>query len=297
MSDEFNIIEFDDCERSKWINDIITYRNILDYNEQGDFYITILFSESIDINELRPMHIVSLACLIEYNHSLNYLVLIKSDNKEIEDFFYKKLRFREYFQGGQEYIESEDDKILNLWQVLDTWALSYSIKITDYLNQKYFIDHDMTNLKVPLDELYANIADHSESNGIAFSYISYNPESDKIQIAVCDFGLGIPYTLRRSDSIYNNDNEALRASIEKGVSAKTNERNRGFGLNTIVSSLSDQDRLVIVSNKAILNCANGINNITTEIIDIEFPGTLIYFEISTNSFPLKDFVDYDMELG
>lgn len=295
---EFEVFNLTSCQREFWIKEIISYRyKLLPNLSEKEQHITINLSENINIDEIKPMHIVLLACLIEYIHSLNYLVLIKSNNNDIEDLFYKKLKIRDYFQGGQEYIESEDDKILNLWKVLDTWALSYSIRVTDYLNQKYFINHDMTNLKVPLDELYANIADHSESKGIAFSYISYNPESDKIQIAVCDFGLGIPYTLRRSDSIYNNDNEALRASIEKGVSAKTNERNRGFGLNTMVSSLSDQDRLVIVSNKAILNCANGINNITTEIIDIEFPGTLIYFEISTNSFPLKDFVDYDMELG
>lgn len=290
---EVGVYIFDTPERGDWIKRISEYVEKLDLNSNGtadSHHITIKFKH-IDKIDIEPTHIVLLACFIEYIHKQGYKVLLDFSNIEISRFFYDEVKIRDYFVGGQEYIEPKDNKILNLWRIVDNKAFGYSINTSEYLGNVYFKDYDTTALKVSLDEVYANIADHSKSYGIAYSYISYKPVSGKIYVAVCDFGLGIAKTLRAKYGKYTNDKEALRDSIEIGVSAMTNERNRGRGLNTIISSLSDNDILRLVSNRAVLVSSGGIGNIKVHNTDFDFKGSLVYFEISTSSFPIRELED------
>ena len=275
-------------DRGKWIENISRILDLIKPAKEKDKNHITLKLINISEEKIEPFHVVLLACFIEYVHTLGFKVYVDSDDAGVKSFLYSKLRLRDFYLEGQEYIESEDDKVFNLWKVVNSGAIGYSIKVTDYLNNKYFEDYDMTVLKVALDEVYANIADHAKANGVAYSFISYKPENKKIYVAVCDFGLGIAATLRSKYEKYKTDVEALRDSIEVGVSAQTNQRNRGYGLNTIVSSLSNSDSLKIVSNKAILVSTGGTKKVNTLETAIPFHGCLIYFEISTDSFPLRE---------
>ena len=116
---------------------------------------------------------------------------------------------------------------------------------------------DISGLQNSLDEIYANVADHSKSKGVAFSYIKYDEAEEKIHFAVCDLGLGIPTTLRAAIPEFESDGVALRKAIDLGISARTNEHNRGFGLDNVLSNLQNVGMIRIVSNAALLYCQIG----------------------------------------
>jgi len=164
------------------------------------------------------------------------------------------------------------------------------------LQRTYFKGLDISGFQNSLDEIYANVADHSKSNGIAFSYINYDEEEGKIHFAACDLGLGIPTTLRAAIPEIESDELALRKSLDVGVSAKTNKHNMGFGLDNVLSNLKNGGMMRIVSNCALLFCQENKNNIKTYSLDFDFRGTLIYFDISIDSFEKDEEIEGDVYL-
>jgi len=291
-------IEFNNCKRGAWIDDlrynIVKCDEFIKNNDLNEFILSIILPQNVKIEEFEPFHIVTFACFIQSLRMKGFpKINVFCHNEDIVNLLDGKIKFPNYYKKTTSILheDSEDDKVLNLWKVVDNMTYSYTNSVTEYFNRQYFKNLDMTGLKNSLDEIYANIADHSQSNGNAFSYISYDHIREKIYIAACDFGLGIPFTLRRIHKKYKSDSEALRDSLEIGVSARTNKRNRGFGLDNVISTLSSNDMFRIISNKSFLICKGDKNNIKTYDIDFEFSGTLIYFEISTNSFPERDMED------
>ena len=286
-------VSFDGKDREQWIKTIVSKRiSIKENKTTTDAFIGLFLNEKIAVEDLEPIHLVLLMCFIEHLHRIGYKVTLTSPNQAVNDHLYKTLKLRDYYIGDSpSHIKSEDDRILNLWKVKSKESIAYSQSVTDYFNRKFFNGYDMSALKNALDEAYANIADHANADNNAFSYIEYKPNDGKICIAICDFGLGIPYTLRRANPLYQSDSAALIDSLNIGVTAKTNVRNRGFGLDNILSTLSDKDIFRIASNKSLLYCFGNKNNIKTSDLDFNFQGTLIYFEVSTTSFPEDDMKD------
>lgn len=140
-------------------------------------------------------------------------------------------------------------------------------------------------LKSCLTELYYNVFDHAEANGIAFSYIHYDDEEEVIHIAICDFGKGIAKTIKDAYRNISDDKEALIKSLERGVTSKSNTHNAGFGLDNIISALSNST-LRIVSNNAILFYRKNGEISETKTYDMPFclNGTLIYFDLPVSGF-------------
>lgn len=171
-----------------------------------------------------------------------------------------------------------------MWKVVKNRAQGYSISVTTFFRRTCFDGYDLTGLQTSLDEIYNNIADHSESNGNAFSYISYEEEKHMIHVAACDFGVGIPFTLKRAGYNYENDAEAIRQSLEVGVSAKSQTHNKGFGLDNVTSNLSEGGMLRMVSNSGVVFCTNAKNNVKQYLIDYNFQGTLVFFDICIDTF-------------
>jgi hypothetical protein len=282
-------IKFSSCHRGYWLLEIVNAIDRVDNYLSDDSIqrVTIDISENVTAENLEPFHIVLLACFIEYLQKKNCSKVTLLSDLTIEDLIMNDLKFDKYFNEGSVHEDARNNKV-HLWKVVDNQAYMYSISVMEYFDKNYFQDYDMTGLKNSLDEIYANIADHSKSDGIAFSYIAYNQQKKKIFVAACDYGLGIARTLKQTNSQYKSDSEALRDSINIGVTAKTTPRNKGFGLDNVVSNLTEDDMFRIVSNKSLLTCFGGKKNIKIYDIDFEFKGTLIYFEICTNSFLPKD---------
>lgn len=295
------VITFEEINKEYWIkkvNSLCSKHGIQENKKQERVNIDIEINSCITILDFTHVHIVLFACLIEKLKRLNYTVTAYIEDKELYKFIFEELHVGKYFTIDESscHVEADRDSILNIWKINPSKTEEYSMSITDYFKRKHFKNCDLSGLKNSLDEVYFNVSDHAESNGIAFSYIYYDMQSRQICVAACDLGLGIPYTLKRSGLKYNSDGEALRQSLEIGVSAKTNRHNKGFGLDNVVSNLSNKDRLRIVSNKALLLCHPNKKPIKFYELDFDFNGTLIYFEISIDSF-FEEETLFDINLG
>ena len=295
------IITFEESGKEYWIkkvNHLCGKYGIQQNRRPERVELEIKFNSCITILDFTHVHIVLLACLIEQLKCLNYTMIAFIEDKNLRRFIFDELHVGEYYTVGESscHVEADRDSIFNIWKINPLKTEEYSMSVTDYFKRNYFKNCDLSGLKNSLDEVYFNVSDHAESNGIAFSYIYYDQQSRQICVSACDLGLGIPCTLKRAGLKYNSDGEALRQSLEIGVSAKTNKHNKGFGLDNVVSNLSNKDRLRIVSNKALLLCHPNKNPIKFYELDFDFKGTLIYFEISIDSF-LEEETLFDINLG
>ena len=291
-------IIFSKKDRRYWIKSVNSIVRILKPNKTGvKQEIDIHIQSAIKKEDFTPFHIVLLSCLIEYIERYGYIVAFGADDLELIEFIFGEVKMDKYINNiNTAYVEEKDKTNLNLWKIVDNRAKEYSIVITEYLQRTYFKGLDISGFQNSLDEIYANVADHSKSNGIAFSYINYDEEEGKIHFAACDLGLGIPTTLRAAIPEIESDELALRRSLDVGVSAKTNKHNMGFGLDNVLSNLKNGGMMRIVSNNALLFCQENKNNIRTFPLNFDFRGTLIYFDISIDSFEKDEELEGDVYL-
>lgn len=155
----------DNSRREYWIEQINSIRTqILRFSL--DRIVELNFC-NIKKEEFTPVHIVLLACLCEHLYRLKFNIRVNA-SAEIVDFLKEELKFHLYFDNSSnEHIESENSSILNLWKVVKNRAQGYSISVTTFFRRTCFDGYDLTGLQTSLDEIYNNIADHSESNGNA----------------------------------------------------------------------------------------------------------------------------------
>lgn len=275
---------FDSLGREYWIRQSLEIRDVAKANNIGVDLIRFSFTESI--TNFEPIHIVLLSCIIDDVKEKGYLVLLHAANKSLNDFIEEDVSFRTYWKGKKEdHKESPTIGRLNLWRITDTGKEGYSISVENYF-KKLFPGKDLSTLKTSLNELYFNVFDHANANGNAFSYINYDERTKKIDIAICDYGVGIAQTIRRVYQL-SKDSEALKKSLESGVSSNSKPHNKGFGLDVVTSSLSDNDLFRMVSNKGFLKLTKkaGVSELSLYDLNFDFEGTLIYFEMSTDIFP------------
>lgn len=281
---------FDEASRSKWILKISEIYNSLKRNYDSGF-IALFFKCSINENVFEPFHIVTLSCLIDEIKNRGYKVSLNFECGHLNQVLFEEINIKKYWgEDRVSYIKSPKITDLNIWRIVDSEKETYSISIHDYFKRHYFKEYDLSALKNTLNELYCNVFDHADAKGTAFSYIRYDEANKKIKIAICDFGKGIAKSLREKYPDYTTDAIALEKSIEIGVSARTQTHNRGFGLDNVVSTLSKDNVLRILSNKALLAIKGNKETIEKFEIDFDFHGTLIYFDISIDSFEKEEII-------
>ncbi|MDH6309331.1 anti-sigma regulatory factor (Ser/Thr protein kinase) [Dysgonomonas sp. PFB1-18] len=298
MGEEVGVILLDKPDLFKWLEILEKEREALTQNQgSSEDYFTIKI-ENLKISDTKHSFIVLIACLVEYIHQLGYKTKLVFDDYDFYKLIIDTIKLDQYYRfGNKNYIEAEDDTILNLWKIIKEESIEYVNNATSYLNREYFEDYDLTTLKIVLDELFCNVADHSRCEAIAFIYLEYSPDSKIISCAVCDFGLGIPKTLRNAyPGKYTTDVDALNDAIKLGITARSTVQNRGFGLDNILSNITTDDKLRIISNRASLTCCDSKDNINSIPLHFNFTGSLIYFEIHTDSFPLREFDEGDVTL-
>lgn len=281
-------IRFDSPKRIEWIQKIhkcqTTICRAQKVNETIET-IPITLGEDITISKFDPFHIVLLSCLIELIKQKEYLILLKVRNKELQRFIHEDISLTKYWQDSKAYhLDSPDPSRLNLWRTVKGRDDEYRISVGRYFSNKY-PGTDFFMLNNCLSELYFNIFDHAEANGVSFSYIHCDNQ-DVIHIAICDFGKGIASTMRRAFPEIKDDATALKKALEKGVSAKTQTHNKGFGLDTVISCLEEGARLRIISNSAFLMSlkTGGEVETITRRFPFSFEGSLIYFDLPISSF-------------
>ncbi|MGH8756983.1 MAG: histidine kinase [Burkholderiales bacterium] len=140
-------------------------------------------------------------------------------------------------------------------------------------------------VRVCLEEIFHNISDHSGVN-VGCVYAQHFPVKKELQIAVSDFGLGIPFNVWKVKPGVTAS-EALSLAIQEGFTTKSNVRNRGAGLAVLMKyvTLRNRGAVLITSGRANISAvARGeVMKITSREKSVSYPGTLIRVILNTDS--------------
>ncbi len=280
-------IHFDTTDRNRWLKIISeaesTYRNCTD--EQ----IFFNFDGINGIDKITPIHIVSLACLIESLVGRAAHVFIENRTNPVSRYLGEMLRFQEYWAGRQNFVQAQDSTIFNLWRIKDEEKELHSRRVYDYLKQNFFRHKDLSAVQNSLDEAYYNIFDHAQAANNAFSFIQFDEQTEKLHVAICDFGMGIARSVRTAFPAISNDALALAKAMEYRFTTGTQVHNMGMGLGNIKDTCTDDDILGIISNQGCLFAKR--ENIRTYENPFCFPGTLIYYGLSLSHFDDEEIID------
>lgn len=258
-----------------------------------DASVILQLDNAIGCKDLKPWHIVSLACLCEYARRCVSSLSIKAQT-DVIDYMRDDLSLDKYFGGGKRHIDSARPAIFNLWQIDPQSAIIYSNSLSRYLKQEYFKGKDISMVQTMLDELYANVGDHSRSDGMAYSYVYYNEECETIEVAFCDFGIGIPESLRMAGLMPPIGVGYIQYATQRGVSIRSNTHNAGFGLSTVLDCMEGSNHyLRIISNGELyyhLNLPEENKTEKTFALNKPFGGTLIYYGLDISQFPDEEII-------
>lgn len=278
-------ITFDSIIKSAWIRTISESTKI--GYEQGD--AVLMLFPNIDINKICPEHIVTLACFIEYLYRKGIAPSVSS-NDVVGQYLYNDLELWKYWRGQQNYAPAASDSILNLWRFVEAEKDIHGKRISEYLRRAFFKHKDLASVEVSLTECFYNISDHAKANGNAFCFLSYNEDAEKLNVAVCDFGRGIPDCVR--EVLPNlSDVEAIKKAIEPKFTCQSAKHNAGLGLDNIRTSCSEEDSFWIISGSAALVVKG--NSERGYIMPFEFKGTLLFYSISLSQFEDEEIIDFN----
>jgi len=249
----------------------------------------------VDFNCVRFMEtddFVILACLIESFYSKDCEVQFTGGTEGFNHHLYN-IKFKEYWKKGfnrDKFTLSHNQTTLCLWKISQDMISSYSNYAKKYF-ERYTNNKDLVPLASNMDEVFNNIFDHSKSPVSGYIITQYYPKNNKISFSVCDFGLGIPNAIKKSQikDVKNiEDWKAILKSLEKGFSIKSTPRNRGFGLHNILElTESSNGQLCIISNNGVVEKrANEFYK--SGNLGYNFNGTLVKVEVDLNTFEEKD---------
>jgi anti-sigma regulatory factor (Ser/Thr protein kinase) len=253
---------------------------------------TKLIVDFQDIKFLETDDIVMLTSVIEYIYLENskcdveFINGSNNLNVHLHNINFKKFWNDEF--NRNELINIGNSNTISLWQIKEEYTFSYLQKMREFFEYKFFNNKDLSDLTSNLDEVFNNIFDHSSSKVNGFIIGQYFPKPNTLSFSICDLGIGIPTRINLYNISENkealSDSEAIFKSLERGVTTKTSQRNKGFGLNNILQlTESSNGELRIYSNNGYL-IKNA--NESFEYFDLKyyFPGTIIRIEIDANSF-------------
>lgn len=281
-------LSFNSIDRREWLKEIAQMYYAL-HNGQMSSDIVFRFDNFKQAGVIRPIHMVTLACLIESMDKAGKIVKLHREKDPIGEFLWTNLKFKEYWSGRKNYVEANDINIFNLWRLKDDEKEIVPIRVHEYFKRHYFKNKDLSSVKTSLDETYYNVFDHADAKGNAFSFLQYDDKKERLSIAVCDFGKGIPTTVRNYQHDVGTDVDALRLASKDKFTIKSREHNSGMGIGNIVSSGVDGDSVWIFSKGAYLVAQNG--EIRCGENDFDFPGTAIFYYLSLSKFEEEEIID------
>jgi anti-sigma regulatory factor (Ser/Thr protein kinase) len=143
----------------------------------------------------------------------------------------------------------------------------------------------LATVRVCLEEIFHNISDHSGVD-VGCVHAQHFPKLKQIEIAISDFGLGIPNNVWKvRPGISSSD--ALALAIQEGFTTKSNVRNRGAGLAVLMKyvTLRNKGVVLITSGKGNVSAVErgGQLKITARERPSLYPGTLIRVILNTDS--------------
>jgi anti-sigma regulatory factor (Ser/Thr protein kinase) len=146
-------------------------------------------------------------------------------------------------------------------------------------------DHALSGVRAALEEILHNVRDHSGVDA-GCTFAQHLRRENEIRIAISDFGRGIP-DLVRTVLPKLSDQEALKKACEEGFTTKSNVRNRGAGLPTLMRIVSQKNTgtVLLHSGNAQLSATQGAKGtkITARQAGGFYPGTLVQVILRTDT--------------
>lgn len=98
--------------------------------------ITFVFKDTLSPELFQPIHVVTIACLIEFLVNVEEHT-IRISNESIEKLFFEDLKFREYWNYSKDHVDSESDNIFNLWRIVENQKDAYAIEVEQYFKKEF----------------------------------------------------------------------------------------------------------------------------------------------------------------
>lgn len=226
-------------------------------------YYDVLKIDFSNCHFIKPLHIVSLACLVEdYFLVGSKIEFVPSSNPDVNSYL-KDIKLFGYWTKGFDrtsYLQTDRATHFPLWQLRPSMLSSYV-----YYAQKYFEDNRHESIKgksfeplnIALAELFNNIIDHSNSKVSGYAMSQYYHKKNQLSIAVCDFGIGIPYKVNeyfsQNEMEILSEIDALKRAFQLKFSTKSAPHNKGFGLDNISRIVeSCNGSLSVLSNNTVM---------------------------------------------
>lgn len=265
-------IVFKSKSREQWLETVALYQSY-PYSTLNEVHFSF---ENISVKDLTPLHISSFACLIEHFSKCGVKVYIPSHTNELGEYLLFSLKFKEYWSGKRNFSVASDQDVLNLWHISESEKEFYGIRVEEYLKKGSLANKDLSSLKQSILEACYNSLDHANADGNAFSFIKYDSENLFLEIAVCDFGIGIPNSVRKICPDLS-DEQCLIKAMDVNFSTKSKPYNAGKGLDIIRASVTKGSYFYLISDRAFLLSSD--DSTRTGNLNFSFPGTLLVYEI------------------
>ena len=151
------------------------------------------------------------------------------------------------------------------------------------------------SLRMSLIETMINVVDHSEVKDYYVCAWTY-PEKRQIRLCIADLGIGILRSLKTSPdhSVLNDDYQAIRKSIEPGVSCRSGRD--GMGLNHIRNFIKvNEGQMCIISGNGKVFWKFDQGKTLNQNMPVPFHGTIVKLLINIDKegfYFLSDEKDY-----
>jgi anti-sigma regulatory factor (Ser/Thr protein kinase) len=128
-------------------------------------------------------------------------------------------------------------------------------KFTDWISGGVGLSPaSFASIKVCLEEVFNNIIDHSgEKVGCVFA--QHYLQKQEVMLSISDFGVGIPFNVRKVEPGIS-DSAALARAVIEGFTTKSTLRNQGAGLNILTRYVvsNNRGRVFVQSLRGSFNC-------------------------------------------
>jgi hypothetical protein len=283
-------IEVPNCDHIvEWLRFIIKNRPKHRFHHK-DLYVF----DFCKVEFIFPYHLVSMACLMEEYKLSGAKIRILSDQKSQAGKFIRWSKFENYWGANFDRnfcLNSRFSNTLPIWKYRQEYIDSFALIAEKFYSNHAIKGKDLSPLRLTVVEALNNITDHSESKVSGFVATQYFKGKSELVISICDFGKGIPNRVNlfqtQNKRLPMKDNLALEEALKRGFSTKSTPRNRGFGLDTILSTVKAVDgEIEIVSNRAYFSkkMINSQVNKVSDQLEFSFPGTYLVFKMNMNKF-------------